>query len=299
MRPKRNREVNIFSASVVDLFASGLGVFLIVAILALVNQKKEASKALEEKVLGEYISTEEQGKSESVAELEEQMDNLQAQLKEKKTEIYMLKKELLQIKEAKGGDQQDLGIKAIIASTKREYDAQIEYLQEKNFELQKKRIQQEKKISDLQRSLKTKTQFSKMGNEGVGINFNEFEIGTKIKLEHVHFYPGTENAIEPYASKEVGDLANFLASHERVTVEVSGHIFERMDSIEAGKAEDQYNLSGRRAEYVCNKLVEFGISRKRLKCLGYGATRSIYMTNDQYSKEAQMNRRVEIEILSK
>ena len=33
MRVKKNREVNIFSASVVDLFASGLGVFLIVSIM--------------------------------------------------------------------------------------------------------------------------------------------------------------------------------------------------------------------------------------------------------------------------
>ncbi|MBT4793507.1 MAG: hypothetical protein HON90_18185, partial [Halobacteriovoraceae bacterium] len=45
MRSKKNREVNIFSASVVDLFASGLGVFLIVSIIALVNQKKESSKS--------------------------------------------------------------------------------------------------------------------------------------------------------------------------------------------------------------------------------------------------------------
>ena len=49
MRAKKSRETNIFSASVVDLFASGLGVFLIVSIIALVNQKKNESK-LEQKL---------------------------------------------------------------------------------------------------------------------------------------------------------------------------------------------------------------------------------------------------------
>ena len=57
MRAKKSREVNIFSASVVDLFASGLGVFLIVSILALVNQKKETSRALEGGKEGTIIKT--------------------------------------------------------------------------------------------------------------------------------------------------------------------------------------------------------------------------------------------------
>ena len=43
MRNRKSKEVNIFSASVVDLFASGLGVFLIVSIIALANQKKEVN----------------------------------------------------------------------------------------------------------------------------------------------------------------------------------------------------------------------------------------------------------------
>ena len=41
---KKTREVNIFSASVVDLFASGLGVFLIVSIIALKNQGKKVKE---------------------------------------------------------------------------------------------------------------------------------------------------------------------------------------------------------------------------------------------------------------
>ncbi len=84
-----------------------------------------------------------------------------------------------------------------------------------------------------------------------------------------------------------------------VYVEVSGHIFETKKAIEAGEADDDYNLSGARARAVCNILTKFGVSRKRLTCVGYGAQRYLHLTNDQYSVEAQLNRRVEIEILSK
>ena len=157
----------------------------------------------------------------------------------------------------------------------------------------------EKRIVQLQQALANQAKNAKSGEKGVAQSFANFQIGSRIKMQNVHFYPGTEKAIEPYSSREVADLASFLRANPRVSIEISGHIYETKKAIESGKAEDEYNLSGRRANYVCDKLEEFGISRKRLRCVGYGASRPLNLTNDQYSEEAQLNRRVEVEILTK
>ena len=47
------------------------------------------------------------------------------------------------------------------------------------------------------------------------------------------------------------------------------------------------------------KLKALGVASTRLRCVGYGGKRYLYLTNDEYSREAQLNRRVEVEILSK
>jgi outer membrane protein OmpA-like peptidoglycan-associated protein len=312
MRARRNREVNIFSASVVDLFASGLGVFLIVAIIALVNQKKETSKARQGGLTGTVVETETEEKKIGqkknyapadeafISDLEQKVEKLEIRINEKTKENFDLKKQLLEVsiekdKSSSGEDDK----KFMIAAIKQEYAKQAQNLEIKNADLQKEIKEQKQKIADLKKALDSQSKYAKEGKKGVGTNFNEFEIGSRIKLENVHFYPGTENAIEPYASREVSDLADFLKENSMVTIEVSGHIFETKEAIDAGKAEDEYNLSGRRAEYVCNKLVEFGVKRKRMRCLGYGASRPLYLTDDQYSEQAQLNRRVEVEILTK
>ena len=127
----------------------------------------------------------------------------------------------------------------------------------------------------------------------------KFEVGTKIQLNNVQFYAGTEKAIEPYASREIQELARVLLENKKIKVEVSGHIFLSKEELEKGSVYDDSNLSGRRARVVCQKLVELGVAEDRLKCIGYGGRRYLHLTNDQYSEEAQLNRRVEVEILAK
>lgn len=312
MRGRKSREVNIFSASVVDLFASGLGVFLIVAIIALVNQKKETSKALEGGLTGALIKekNEQQKAGQNtqrasldqnlISDLEEKIKNMSKKLDQKIDENFQLKKKLLNVSEAeKNSESTNADTKFLVAAMQKKHEQTTRRMQQSIVTTERELAAAQKKIEQLEKTIKARDKYAKKGNQGVGTNFKQFEIGSKFQLQNVHFYPGTENAIEPYAGREVADLANFLQENQRVTIEVSGHIFETKEAIEAGKADDEYNLSGRRAEYVCNKLVEFGISRKRLKCLGYGATRPLYMTDDQYSEEAQLNRRVEVEILTK
>jgi outer membrane protein OmpA-like peptidoglycan-associated protein len=139
----------------------------------------------------------------------------------------------------------------------------------------------------------------KKGEKGKGSDYHSYEIGSKFKLEDVHFYPGTDRPIEPYASMEIKKLAEFLKEKPTISIEVSGHIYQSKKSIEEHRDSDDFNLSGKRANVVCNTLTNFGINDSRLNCVGYAAKRYLYLTNDQYSKEAQLNRRVEVEILSK
>lgn len=288
MRSKKNREVNIFSASVVDLFASGLGVFLIVSIIALVNQKKESSKAKE----GDMNHA---VRSEMIGEIEE----LTNKLEKLSNENFKLKTKFLMNAKVQSKTKNELEknleievLKSNIVRTKVFHDQKIKEMQEELNE-------SKKLIEELNRAVAAERKNAAMGKLGVGENFNEFEVGSKFLLQDVHFYPGTDRSIEPYATRELVAFAAFMAKNPGVTVEVSGHIFETKKAIESGKAEDEYNLSGRRARNVCNILVREGVNPKRLKCVGYGASRPIQMTNDQYSETAQKNRRVEVEILTK
>lgn len=279
MRSKKNRETNIFSASVVDLFASGLGVFLIVSIIALVNQKKENQKNTSQKIdekkeklipsnnvnFADTTNIEVMDKKEKES-IDSQISSLDKQtyelkIAELKEELVKLRKNYKELDELNSKQlEQNIRYKSLIETLNKKIDSVVPTLQQP---------------------------------------YETYKIGESITLKDVHFYPGTDRAIEPYASREVLGIANFLKKNPAVMVEISGHIFETKKAINQGRANDRFNLSGRRADFVCQKLVEFGINEKRFTCKGYGATRSLYLTDDQFSQEAQMNRRVEVEILSK
>ena len=273
MRARKNRELNIFSASVVDLFASGLGVFLIVAIIALVNQKKEISSA----------DSAVENSSSTNAVMEKEIADL-------KSEIKLLKK---------GQINSKMEMIAKFANESERVEAKT--LANENLIAMNKELQQE-----LQKSRDTQVQMQKKINElkisGVAESSPEqfdmkLELGSKIQLPNVQFYAGTDKPIQPYALLEIKGLAKRLLKNPNIAIEVSGHIFLTAKEIKSRKVFDQSNLSGRRAQLVCDELVRLGIDRKRLKCVGYGGKRYLYLTNDQYSEEAQLNRRVEVEVI--
>jgi outer membrane protein OmpA-like peptidoglycan-associated protein len=288
MRAKKNREVNIFSASVVDLFASGLGVFLIVSIIALVNQKKENNKAKE----GNQNNP-------AMAQMVGEIDSLSAKIEKLTDENFKLKMKYLENAKVEDKSKKEQSQNVEIAVLKSDLIRAKEDHNKKIQAMQMQVSESKKMIDELNKAVSTERRSAALGKKGVGTNFKEFEVGSKILLQDVHFYPGTDRAIEPYASRELTAFALFMGKNPNVTVEISGHIFETQKAIESGKAEDEYNLSGRRARNVCNILVREGVNQKRLRCVGYGASRPIEMTNDQYSETAQRNRRVEVEILTK
>lgn len=297
MRYKKTREVNIFSASVVDLFASGLGVFLIVAIIALVNQKKENSKP--------NAPPKDTQSAKIIAELESKVSELSEKIKVKQEENIVLRTQGAEDKE-----------KAIAEKIKLEATIEKRLLEEqlqKVIDQQKEKIQELKaqyqsasaKVKDLGENLSSlKEMYQSMQNSSTAskekaLNLKTMEIGSKIQLNNVQFYAGTEKMIEPYASEEINVLARFLMENPTVKVEVSGHIFLSQKELEKGDVKDDFNLSGRRARVVCDKLQTLGVVSERLTCVGYGGQKYLYLTNDEYSREAQLNRRVEVEILSK
>ncbi|MDP7321574.1 MAG: OmpA family protein [Bacteriovoracaceae bacterium] len=292
LRSKKNREVNIFSASVVDLFASGLGVFLIVAIIALVNQKKENEAAGNLKVAKQ--------KSNMMTLDSNQEVKLKNNISQLQKEIVELKTQMMRLKENQGSFEDEITYKMKIESLKVDLARANETAKNEKEQLERQLEQQKMKVSELNKKVEQiKNTFVNDQSEQLNPIYLDYKVGSRIRLKNVHFYPGTERPIEPYASREVADLAKFLMKNPKVTIEVSGHIYETKKAIEQGKADDIYNLSGRRAKAVCKMLEGYGIAPERLQCLGYGANRPIHLTNDQYSEEAQKNRRVEVEILSK
>ena len=272
MRAKKNRETNIFSASVVDLFASGLGVFLIVSIIALVNQKKEDS-----------FSTTEQ---------EEKLEKLLSDLQEKKAEI--LKLQAMELKDGTAAEkvefrkQQNEIIKSFADAEQK--------IKEAKFQEEIKKLQQTLVLQKTENQ-RLKKQVNDLKDEVAESDTGSLTPGIAVALKNVHFYSGTANPIEPYASAELEILAKRLNKKPETKIEVSGHIYQSKDDIESGKANDEFNLSYKRARRVCDMLIDFDVDEDRLRCVGYGAKRYLYLTNDSYSKEAQLNRRVEVEVL--
>lgn len=275
MRTKKNREVNIFSASVVDLFASGLGVFLIVAILALVNQKKSDSST------PNTLATSEA--KDNPSKLEEEVANLKAQISSLKKKELDTKMELV----AKFASESERVESKTIANKNL-----IEINKELKQDLQTKSSQVEKLKKEL-----AELKIARVESDPSSTLDMKLELGTKIQLPNVQFYAGTDKPIQPYALLEIKALAKTLVKHPNISVEVSGHIFLTEKEIKTREVFDKSNLSGRRAQLVCDELVRLGVSRKRLRCVGYGGSRYLYLTNDQYSEEAQLNRRVEVEVI--
>jgi outer membrane protein OmpA-like peptidoglycan-associated protein len=292
LRRKKVREVNIFSASVVDLFASGLGVFLIVSIIALVNQKKESAK------LGQG------GDSSVVIEpLEKKISELEIEIEKVKDRNFILNaKAKNAMKETAVSNLKDQEM----FNSKQKVDSKLvgQIKENENIKLENQKLLEQIKskveeVKDLKKEIQRISLINSSQGKDAGQIFSQYQVGDKVTLDDVRFYPGTDRPIEPYASREISRFAYYLNDNPNITVEVSGHIFETKKAINENKADDVYNLSGRRAKAVCFKLVEFGVSDKRLSCIGYGANRPVFLTNDQYSEKAQKNRRVEIEFLTK
>ena len=88
----------------------------------------------------------------------------------------------------------------------------------------------------------------------------------------------------------IKEFSVFMDEPKRLNIEIQGHTDSR------GTHEYNQKLSERRAKAVYDALIEIGISKDRLKYVGYGETQLLIVENDIKANFAQ-NRRVQAVIL--
>ena len=112
--------------------------------------------------------------------------------------------------------------------------------------------------------------------------------GETIRLNNLFFDYGKAE-LRPESYPELERLVQFLERNPRYRVEIAGHT----DDI--GSDEFNLELSRKRAEAVVKYLLERGISRARLRAVGYGESRPLVPNISEENRA--MNRRVEFKLL--
>lgn len=112
--------------------------------------------------------------------------------------------------------------------------------------------------------------------------------GINITLSNI-FFNSNEYILQEKSSVELEKIKQFMLLNPQVQVEISGHT----DDI--GSAQYNLDLSQKRAEAVTSYLIQEGISKERLKAIGYGEQKPI--AENSTEKGRSENRRIEFEIL--
>ncbi len=126
------------------------------------------------------------------------------------------------------------------------------------------------------------------------IALQKIAVGTKIVLKNI-FYDFDKATLRKESLSELERLVDFLNKSPEIKVEISGHTDNK------GSADYNQKLSERRAQSVVKYLIDHGITKERLKAVGYGEESPI--ADNQYSdgkdnpEGRQQNRRTEFEIL--
>lgn len=111
---------------------------------------------------------------------------------------------------------------------------------------------------------------------------DNFKKGKMLRLENIHFYPGTSVLLDQKAVDELNHLLHILRDNPTITIDVQGHVC----------CANNYMLSQERAIAIANYLVKNGISSNRITYSAYSNSRPLVPEVDDESR--QKNRRVEI-----
>lgn len=140
----------------------------------------------------------------------------------------------------------------------------------------------------LYKSLNFNTEKDKLASE------DKFEIlleplrkNSSTILSNLFFETG-KYALDKNSKTELNKLASLIRQN-LIKVEISGHT----DNV--GTTKDNETLSTKRAESVCNYLIDLGVNKQLLTAKGYAASRPIGDNSTEAGR--QSNRRIEIKIL--
>lgn len=126
----------------------------------------------------------------------------------------------------------------------------------------------------------------------VNIALKPMGLGDKINLENIKFDSDKTEILEK-SLPALKQLSDFMEINPGVTIEIQGHV-----NGESKRNKRKYvKLSEARAQAIYDKLVEDGVSKSRLKVVGFGNSKMIYPTPVN-NRQSEANRRVEAEIKS-
>lgn len=117
-----------------------------------------------------------------------------------------------------------------------------------------------------------------------------FSTGSKLLTSNLYFRKNS-NKLVPQSETLLEKYLQVLVENPSIKVEAGGHT----DSL--GPAADNISLSTRRAQLIKDWLVGKGIDPDRISVKGYGESRPL-STNDDEEDGRELNRRVEIRVMS-
>jgi len=123
------------------------------------------------------------------------------------------------------------------------------------------------------------------------ISLQPISIGATSVLRNLYFDVG-KATIHPESFPELNAFENMMNQNPLIRVEISGH------TDDVGDNAFNKNLSQLRANAVKNYLVSKGVDPKRIVAIGFGETKPL-VSNDDEMGGREINRRVELKILSK
>lgn len=116
-------------------------------------------------------------------------------------------------------------------------------------------------------------------------------VGSKVVLKNI-FFDFNDSSLKPESLTELENIKHLLTSNPQWRIQINGHT----DNV--GSREANIILSFKRAQAVVEHLVGQGIAADRLHAKGYGPDQPL-VSNDDERDGRQINRRTEIEIISK
>lgn len=123
--------------------------------------------------------------------------------------------------------------------------------------------------------------------------------GTNIVLKNLNFVGGMHQLI-PESMPILNELLKAMQTWPKLVIRVEGHICCESGTGDGYDMETGINnLSEARAKAVCDFLIANNIAPQRVSYKGFGHSKPLYPFPEKNEEESQLNRRVEIKIISR